>query len=88
MRATIDRLLCIFPFEEDFFEQHGVPTTYIGHPLARIVRPSMTRAEFCRKFNLPEDQRIVVLLPGSRHGEVERHMPVSARRRRPDSKAP
>ena len=75
MRRTIGRLLCIFPFEEPFFEKHGVPTTYIGHPLARIVRPSMTRSEFCRKFNLPEDRRIVVLLPGSRHGEVERHTP-------------
>ena len=38
MRATIDRLLCIFPFEEEFFERHGVATTYIGHPLGRIVR--------------------------------------------------
>ncbi len=75
MRTTIRRLLCIFPFEEAFFQKHGVPTTYIGHPLARIVKPSMTRAEFCRKFNLPEDRRIVVLLPGSRHGEVERHIP-------------
>jgi len=75
MRAAIRRLLCIFPFEEAFFQKHGVPTTYIGHPLARIVKPSMTRTEFCRKFNLPEDRRIVVLLPGSRHGEVERHIP-------------
>jgi lipid-A-disaccharide synthase len=75
MRRTIRRLLAIFPFEEAFFNQHGVPTTYIGHPLARIVRPSMTRPEFCRRFDLPEDSRIVVLLPGSRHGEVERHVP-------------
>ena len=75
MRATIRRLLCIFPFEEPFFQKHGVPTTYIGHPLARIVKPSMTRSAFCHKFHLPEDRRIVVLLPGSRHGEVERHMP-------------
>ena len=75
MRAVIDRLLCIFPFEEAFFRGHGVPATYIGHPLARIVRPSLSRNEFCERFNLPCDSRIVVLLPGSRHGEVERHMP-------------
>jgi lipid-A-disaccharide synthase len=74
MRRTIDRLLCIFPFEEEFFTRHGIPTIYIGHPLARIVKPSMTRAEFCAKFNLPIDKKIVVLLPGSRHGEVERHL--------------
>jgi lipid-A-disaccharide synthase len=39
------------------------------------VKPSFTRAEFCTKFGLSPDDRIVVLLPGSRHGEVERHMP-------------
>lgn len=75
MRATIDRLLCIFPFEEAYFRSRGVPAAYIGHPLARMVRPSMTRSEFCEKFNLPIERRIVALLPGSRHGEVERHMP-------------
>jgi lipid-A-disaccharide synthase len=75
MRATLDRLLCIFPFEEEFFTRHGVPTTYIGHPLARIVKPSLTREQFCVRFNLPVDKKIVVLLPGSRHGEVERHLP-------------
>jgi lipid-A-disaccharide synthase len=83
MRATIDRLLAIFPFEPAFFEKHGVPTSYIGHPLARIFRPSLNREEFCRKFNLPADRPIIVLLPGSRQGEVARHMPAlldSARR--------
>ena len=75
MRRTLTRLLCIFPFEEDFFRERGVPTTFIGHPLARIVKPSLTRAEFPEKYGLAADDRVVVLLPGSRHGEVARHMP-------------
>ena len=75
MRRTIDRLLCIFPFEEAFFRRHGVAATFIGHPLARIVTASLTRGEFCEKFGVSMDDRIVVLLPGSRHGEVARHMP-------------
>lgn len=75
MRRTIRRLLCIFPFEEPFFQKHGVPTTFIGHPLARIVKPSFSREEFCEKFSFSVTDRIVVLLPGSRHGEVARHMP-------------
>jgi lipid-A-disaccharide synthase len=75
MRQTVARLLCIFPFEEAFFWKYGVRTTFIGHPLARIVKPSLTRAEFCEKFGLNAADRIVVLLPGSRHGEVARHMP-------------
>ena len=75
MRRTVDRLLCIFPFEERFFNDRGVPTTYIGHPLARLVRPSMDAAEFRSKFKLPNEP-MVALLPGSRHGEAERHMPI------------
>jgi lipid-A-disaccharide synthase len=74
LRATVDRLLCIFPFEEEFFTRHGVPATYIGHPLARIVKASMSREEFYAKVGVEVDSRIVVLLPGSRHGEVERHL--------------
>ncbi|HUA86994.1 MAG TPA: lipid-A-disaccharide synthase [Bryobacteraceae bacterium] len=75
LRATVDRLLAIFPFEPEFFEKHGVPTSYLGHPLARIFRPSMTRDEFCRKFQLDPAEPMIVLLPGSRHGEAARHMP-------------
>lgn len=74
LRATVDRLLCIFPFEEEFFTRHGVRATYIGHPLARIVKASLTRQEFCAKFGLPAGKKIVVLLPGSRQGEIERHL--------------
>ena len=75
MSRVLQRLLCIFPFEEKFFNDRGVPTTFIGHPLARIVKPSMTRAEFCTRFGFEEGDRIVALLPGSRHGEAARHMP-------------
>jgi len=75
MRRDLTRLLCIFPFEEAFFRERGVPTTFIGHPLARVVKPSMTRAEFCRKFDVNPEARILVLLGGSRHGEVARHLP-------------
>lgn len=81
MRATLTRLLCIFPFEEEFFRKHGVPTTYIGHPLSRLAKPNLTRAEFCSKLDIPEVSRdnaskIIALLPGSRHGELARHLPV------------
>jgi lipid-A-disaccharide synthase len=75
MRKTIRHLLSIFPFEQAFFEERGVPTTYIGHPLAVAVKPTLTRQEFCEKFSIPDDARILALLPGSRHGEVERHLP-------------
>lgn len=74
IRATVSRLLCIFPFEEEFFAKRGVPTTYIGHPLAVVVKPSMSREEFDSRFGFAPSERVLALLPGSRHGEVARHL--------------
>ena len=75
MRRTLRRLLCIFPFEEEFFQREGVPTTYIGHPLAGLVRPSLSRDEFFRKHRLAASRPLVTVLPGSRRGEAARHLP-------------
>jgi lipid-A-disaccharide synthase len=75
MRRTIDRLLCIFPFEQDFFESHGIAATYIGHPLTKLVRPSAGRDELRKKYRTPDETPLIALLPGSRKGEVWRHLP-------------
>ena len=75
MRETLERLLCIFPFEEEFFSRLGVPATYIGHPLAGLVRPSLTREEFFRKHRLAAGRPLITVLPGSRGGEAARHLP-------------
>jgi lipid-A-disaccharide synthase len=76
MRRTIDRLLCIFPFEPEFFARHGIDAFYIGHPLTRLVQPSASRAELRRRFDIPDDTLLVALLPGSRTGEAARHLPL------------
>ena len=75
MRRIIDKLLCIFPFEEAFFRKHGVPVTYIGHPLAGRVRARVTREEFFRKHKIPLDRPLIAVLPGSRRSEAVRHLP-------------
>jgi lipid-A-disaccharide synthase len=74
LRKNVDSLLCIFPFEEEFFRRRGVSALYIGHPLSRLVKPALTREEFFRKHRLPLDRPMVVLLPGSRAGEIGRHL--------------
>src|SRR6201999_1071292 len=56
----------IFPFEEPWFRERGVNAVYIGHPLARIVHPPGTT-------QIPANT--VAILPGSRQGEVARHLP-------------
>ena len=75
IQCNIDRLLCIFPFEEEFFRQRGVRADYIGHPLVRLVRPSVSREEFFSIQGLTPGRPLVTLLPGSRRGEALRHMP-------------
>jgi len=76
MRRTLSHLLCIFPFEEEFFRAHGLPATYIGHPLAGLVRPNFTREEFFRKHRLPSGRPLISVMPGSRRGEASRHLPI------------
>jgi lipid-A-disaccharide synthase len=78
MRRTLKHLLCIFPFEEEFFRSEGVLATYIGHPLAGLVRPALTRDEFFKKHRLASGRRMIVVLPGSRRGEAARHLPALA----------
>lgn len=75
LRRNVNRLLCIFPFEEKFFRDNGVPVTYLGHPLAWSIRPSVSREEFFLRNQLPADRPLVALLPGSRRGEIHRHLP-------------
>jgi lipid-A-disaccharide synthase len=76
IRELVDKLFCLFPFEEAWFRERGVDATYIGHPLSAIARPRFSRAEFLDRYRLPADRRLLVLLPGSRAGEAKRHLPL------------
>ncbi|MGO9262153.1 MAG: lipid-A-disaccharide synthase [Bryobacteraceae bacterium] len=75
MRRNIHRLLCIFPFEEEFFLRQGVRATYIGHPLAGLAAPALGKDEFFRKHRLAAGRPLIAILPGSRKGEALRHLP-------------
>ncbi|MBV9612951.1 MAG: lipid-A-disaccharide synthase [Acidobacteriaceae bacterium] len=76
IRQLVDKLFCLFPFEEQWFRERGVDATYIGHPLAAMARVSLSREEFFARHGLPEKSQLAVLLPGSRAGEARRHLPV------------
>jgi lipid-A-disaccharide synthase len=78
IRRIVDHLLCIFPFEEAYFRQRRVQTTFVGHPLAGAVAPSMTRDEFFARHGLAPNIPLVALLPGSREAEAARHLPALA----------
>ena len=75
MRRNLRKLLCIFPFEEAWFRERGVEAHYIGHPMARHIAPKLTREEFFAKVGLDPARKVVALMPGSRRGEIRRHLP-------------
>jgi lipid-A-disaccharide synthase len=75
MRETLRHVLCIFPFEEEYLRRHGVAATYVGHPLAGLVKPRLSRADFFRKHRIPNNRPLIAVLPGSRRGEATRHLP-------------
>src|SRR5258707_267946 len=70
--------LCIFPFEEKFFADAGVPVKFIGHPLVGNVAPSQTREDFVAAHRLDPAKPLVTILPGSRNSEIARHLPILA----------
>jgi len=75
MRRDLHQLLCIFPFEEKWFRDRGVKTSFIGHPMARHIKAELTRDQFFASHGLDTAKPMVALLPGSRHGEIGRHLP-------------
>ncbi|NKB76018.1 MAG: lipid-A-disaccharide synthase [Gammaproteobacteria bacterium] len=71
IRDSINHMLTLFPFEEVFYENKGVPVTFVGHPFAdEIGFPDREQAR--RKLNLSNEDVIIALLPGSRRTEVKR----------------
>jgi lipid-A-disaccharide synthase len=81
VRRRFAEALCIFHFEEKFYADAGVPVKFIGHPLVGNVSATLTRQEFCIKHSLRgrrDADRIIAVLPGSRHGEIAYHVPVLA----------
>jgi lipid-A-disaccharide synthase len=75
VRRRFALALCIFPFEEKFFGDAGVPVKFIGHPLVGEVRATRTRAEFAAKHAFDPARPTITILPGSRWGEIARHLP-------------
>lgn len=75
VRRRFALALCIFPFEEKFFADAGVPVKFIGHPLVGQVRAGLSRQEFAAKYGLHEPRKTITILPGSRPGEIKRHLP-------------
>jgi lipid-A-disaccharide synthase len=69
---SCDLVLCLLPFEPEFYREHGVRAAFVGHPLADQVPMEPDRAGARAALGIAPDARVLALLPGSRRGEVER----------------
>lgn len=78
IQRRFERVLVIFPFEEQLYRRAGVKVDFVGHPLVDSVHAKMTRGEFAARFGLDATRKIVTILPGSRRSEIERNLPVIA----------
>lgn len=76
MYKYVDRLLTLFPNEPAYFTPHRLPSDFVGHPVVENTVPETAAEEFYRNSCIPRDKRIVLILPGSRHNEVSRLLPV------------
>lgn len=70
-----DRVLCLLPFEVDFYDRHGVPATFVGHPLAQQIQPLDDVSGLREQLRLKPSQPVLTLMPGSRLGEIQRLAP-------------
>jgi lipid-A-disaccharide synthase len=75
IRRSVDRMLVILPFEEEFYRREGVQVEYVGHPLTGVARVTASREEFTRRHGLDPSRPIIALLPGSRAKEIHYHLP-------------
>src|SRR5262249_27153772 len=70
-----DKMLVIFPFEEELYRKAGVDVEFVGHPLIDMVRATKSKDEFCKEAGLDPRKPLVALLPGSRRKEVRFILP-------------
>ena len=81
VKKSVDKMLVILPFEEEFYKQYGVDVTYVGNPLLDELAKFGTsnRSIFLRRNSLGEKREIIALLPGSRKQEIKRMLPLMLR---------
>ena len=71
IKRAVSHMLVIFPFEEAIYRDAGVPVSYVGHPLAELIPLQPDQASARRQLGLPDDARVVTVMPGSRMAELK-----------------
>ncbi len=75
LRKYVNKALVIFPFEEKFYRGRGVDATFVGHPLADLPMPAITREDYAAQHSVDPAKPWITLMPGSRRKEVCMNLP-------------
>jgi lipid-A-disaccharide synthase len=75
VQQRVAKMLVIFPFEESFYRNRGVAAEFVGHPLAELPLPTISRADYAAYNSLDPAKPWIALLPGSRWREIEANLP-------------
>ncbi|KFZ31717.1 lipid-A-disaccharide synthase [Pseudidiomarina salinarum] len=76
IKAAVDHVLCLLPFEKAFYDAHNLPATFVGHPLADAIPANWSKSEARAELSLDANSTVVAILPGSRAGELARLGPI------------
>jgi lipid-A-disaccharide synthase len=76
VRERVSKMLVIFPFEEKYYRDHGVDAEFVGHPLADLPLPTVSRKNYAARYKLDPAKEWIALLPGSRGKELRHNLPV------------
>jgi lipid-A-disaccharide synthase len=78
VRERVSKMLVIFPFEEKYYRDRGVDAEFVGHPLADLPLPTISRKDYAKQYGLDAGKQWIALLPGSRGKELRHNLPVMA----------
>jgi len=75
IKKLVDRMIVLFPFEQDIYSKYGMKVDYVGHPLVDEIIVNKNQTEVLKSIGLSAGKTTIGLMPGSRAKEVERHLP-------------
>ncbi len=76
MAVLYDHLLTLLPFEPPYFEKEGLSSTFVGHPILESGAEKGDGKALRQRLGLTQSDKLLCILPGSRRGEIERHVPI------------
>jgi len=79
MPGVVDKMLVVFPFEEEIYRKEGIDVSFVGHPLLEELDVEFSRNQFCKRFGIDPAKKILALIPGSRRQEIRGLFSVMAR---------